>query len=63
MKFPKELKAAREAAKLSQAELATKLDVAPSTVADWESGHMSPRLDKLPAIAKALKTTVAELVA
>lgn len=62
MNFPKALKAAREAAELSQADLAAMLDVSPSTVAGWELGTYSPRLDKLPAIAKAVRVERAELV-
>ena len=63
MNLPRALKAARAKAEMSQAELADKLDVSTSTVADWESGHMNPRIDRLPAIAKALKVEVAELMA
>jgi transcriptional regulator with XRE-family HTH domain len=62
MKLPKALRAARESAGLSQAELAAKLDVAPSTVAGWELGTHNPRLDKLAAISKVTGVEVAELL-
>jgi transcriptional regulator with XRE-family HTH domain len=49
--------------KLEQKDLAKKVGVSPNTVSDWVTGKTNPRYDKLPAIAKALKTTVAELLA
>lgn len=62
MKLAKALKAARESAKLSQADLAAKLDVAPSTVAGWELGTHGVRIDRLKEIAKATGVEVAELL-
>lgn len=52
----------REELELQQGELADRLGVAQSTVADWENEKMNPRLDRLAAIAKALKCDVAELL-
>lgn len=48
---------------LEQKQLAKKLEVAPSSVSDWVTGKTYPRHNKLEAIAKALGTTVAKLVA
>lgn len=62
MKLPKALKAARESAGLSQADLAEKLGVAASTVAGWELGTHGVRLDRLTQIARAVGVDVAELV-
>lgn len=48
---------------LKQQDLAQKLGVAQSSVADWVNGHTFPRHKRLAKIAKALKTTVHELIA
>lgn len=63
MKVAKALAAAREKKGLSQADLAKKLGVVPSTVAGWELGTHGIRMDRLEAIAKALGVKVVELVA
>lgn len=41
--FPEILKAARDAADLSQVELAARLGVAPRTVQYWEAGRITPQ--------------------
>ena len=41
----------RELLGVSQAELARRLSVTPSTVCDWESGRHSPKVER---VAKAL---------
>ena len=46
---------------LTQEQLAQKVDVDTSAVCQWETGRTSPRSDKVPKIAKALKVTVAAL--
>lgn len=63
MKLPANLKSAREAAGLSQVELAEKVEVAPSTVAGWETGAHGIRMARLTKVARALRTTVEKLVA
>lgn len=63
MKLSGAIKAAREAAGLSQAALAEMLEVSASTVAGWELGTHSPRFGRLKAIAKATGVSIAELVA
>ena len=60
---PNALRAAREKAGLSQAELAELLNVAPSTVAGWELGTHSVRVRRLNQIAHVLRVSVARLVA
>lgn len=56
------LKEAREAAGLTQLELATASGVAVATVSQLEQGRMAnPRLDTLRALAKALGVTLDEL--
>ena len=55
------LKLLRERIGLSQTELATAIHVSQQSVAKWESGACSPRTDKLPEIAKALKCKVSDL--
>lgn len=47
---------------LTQAALAEKLGVAPSTVAMWERHESAPRAAMLPKLAKELKTTVDKLL-
>lgn len=54
--------AAREKAGMSQAELAEKLDVSPSTVAGWELGTHGIRIKRVPDIARILHVDVGELL-
>lgn len=42
--------------------LASRLGVSPGSVCDWEKGNTSPRITRIPAIARALKTDAAPLV-
>ena len=56
------LKALREAAGLSQRELAKQIGVIYSNVGYWESSGNLPRSDVLIPIAKALGVTVEELL-
>ena len=56
------LAALRKAAGLSQAELATKLEVPQSSVAYWETSEKPPRSDVLPAMAKALRVKVEDIL-
>ena len=52
----------RKAQKLSQQELATKLGVDRSTIAKWETGTNSPRIDKLRQLATVLNCSLDDLV-
>ena len=46
---------------MSKSELARRSDVSPTAVNNWEKWQIGPRSDVLPAIAKALGTTVGAL--
>ncbi len=58
----KHLRALREAAGLSQRELARQLNVHYSNISFWESGAVPPRSDVLPAMAEILGVRVEELL-
>jgi transcriptional regulator with XRE-family HTH domain len=53
----------RNMADLSQAALAQKAGIDRVTILRIEKGQMSPRMDTVEAIAKALKTTPSKLLA
>ena len=56
------IKELRKEAKMTQAELAKKLNLkSPSTICLWENGQRKPPSDKLPEIAKALSVNVNEI--
>lgn len=57
------LKEAREAAGLTQVALGEIVGVEQHTISQWESGHRTPRADKLPLLAKVLGCTIDELFA
>lgn len=63
MNLPKRLVEARERNGLSQIDIAKKLDVSPGTVGGWETGAHGIRIERLPAVARAYGTTMAELLA
>jgi transcriptional regulator with XRE-family HTH domain len=66
VKLSQRIREAREAAGLSQAELAKKLRVASGTVAGWETGSMHGhglRPKNLKKVARVLKLDYDELVA
>ena len=57
------IKKLREAAGLTQADLADKLDLTQAYIAQLESGsRTNPSLDVLTGLAKALKADVTELL-
>jgi len=62
MSFGRNLKSAREAAGISQEQLARKIDVAVYTVSKWEQGAHEPPLAMIRKAAEALGTTAARLV-
>ncbi len=62
MNVSKQIRQARKAKGLRQAQLAKLLDVSRSTVHAWENGGPGPKLDDLPRIAHELDTTVADLI-
>lgn len=62
MNVARNIRRARKAKRLKQAELARLLKVSRSTVCTWEKGGPGPKLDDLPEIASKLDTTVADLI-
>ena len=61
MNFSEKLLKMRKEQKLSQEELADKLDVTRQSVSKWESGQTYPEMDKLLAICKIFNCTLEEL--
>lgn len=57
------LKSLREQAKLTQEDIAYKLNIDRSTIAKWETGEAMPRANKLPQLAQILGCTIDELFA
>ncbi len=58
----KRIKAARKAARLSQTELANRLDKTMRTIQKYESGEIEPSIAMINAIAKILDTSPADLI-
>jgi len=54
MKFNERLKEARKQAKMTQAQLADKVNVTQGTIANWERGVREPDLDTIKLLAYAL---------
>lgn len=63
MQLGDRIKEKRKAAGLTQAQVGTYFGIAASSVSEWESGASKPDIDKLPALARLLKTTVDYLLA
>ena len=66
MKFDKggfrmKIKNLRESKKLTQEELASKMNVERSTIAMWETGKAVPRTERLPQLAEVLGCSVDDL--
>ena len=57
------LRRAREAAGITQAALAERVDMDPVTISRFENGHTLPSLMKLLAFADALNVSVTDLLA
>ena len=55
------LKEAREAAGLTQVALGESVGVEQHTISQWESGHRTPRADKLPLLARVLGCKIDDL--
>ena len=56
------IKKHREAAGMSQQELAEKMKVTQSAVANWENGETRPRVDKLAEMAELFGCSMDELM-
>ena len=61
MKFGERLKTIRKSQKLTQADLAKMLNVAQSTVGNWESGTREPDVEMISKIAVVLSVPVDKL--
>ena len=51
----------RKEKKITQVQLAEKLDLKQPTIAAWESGRTSPRAEQIPILAKIFGCTIDEL--
>lgn len=61
-KFSQNLKACRDYAKLSQKDLAIKINTSYKTVSHWETGYTEPSIQQLIELADIFETTIDELV-
>jgi len=61
-KLGRRIRRAREAKGWTQWQLADELGLSQPTISDWEAGAIAPSFDNLPKLAKALDTTVSDLV-
>ena len=59
--FAKYIRQARHRTGLDQSQLAELLGMGQTSIANWEGGWAIPRLDRVPALAKALEVPVEEL--
>jgi transcriptional regulator with XRE-family HTH domain len=59
---PSRLRAAREAAQLSQGALAHAAQVHVSSIEEWEAGRQVPRVESVAALARALRLEPADLL-
>lgn len=62
MTYGESIKKARKESRLTQAELADRCGLATVTIQQYERGIRQPSLEKLGKIAKALGTTVYEMI-
>ena len=60
--FSENLRNLRKEKKISQQQLADKLQVAQSTVGMWEAGKRTPKLEEIERLAKMLNVTVSRLI-
>jgi transcriptional regulator with XRE-family HTH domain len=58
----KRIEELRKARGLTQVALAEKLSLNPQTIRDYEKGRRSPTIKGLPALARALDVSIAELI-
>jgi transcriptional regulator with XRE-family HTH domain len=59
---PRRLRAAREAAQLSQGALAEAAQVHVSSIREWEAGRQVPRVETVASLAQALRISPADLL-
>ena len=60
--FPENLKKARKAKKLSQADLAEAVNMSQASVTMWEAGSRKPNIDTLKLLSKVLDCPLDELM-
>jgi transcriptional regulator with XRE-family HTH domain len=63
MNLPQAIRTARQGANLTQAKLARKLGVSPSTVAGWELGTHAIRMDRIGKLARVTGASESDLLA
>ena len=56
------IRGARDAAGLTQADLAEKIGTRPGTISDWERGGVDQRIEGLAKIAEALGIKIGKLI-
>ena len=61
-KFTQNLKSYRDYLKLSQKDLAKKLNISHKTISHWETGYSEPSISQLIELADIFETTIDELV-
>lgn len=61
-KFEERMKSIRKSKKITQKQLAQKVDVYQSRIARWESGVNEPSIEMLKKLAEALNTSIDYLV-
>ena len=54
----RKIKELREAARMSQTDLARVLDITPNTISRWENATYKPRIDDLEKLARAFKQPI-----
>lgn len=55
--FSERLKELRKGKKLTQTELASKLNISQKSYSNWETGRTQPTLDNVVKLVKTLETT------
>lgn len=60
-KLQRRIRLLRERADMTQTELAKRLGTDKTAVSHWESGRSHPRAEDIPAVARALAVSIAEL--
>ncbi|MBB5335392.1 helix-turn-helix domain-containing protein [Pectinatus brassicae] len=56
------IKVYRKKLKITQSDLAAKMNVTQGAIVQWESGICFPRADKLPMLANILNCSIEELI-
>ena len=56
------IKVYRKKLKITQSDLAAKMNVTQGAIVQWESGICLPRADKLPMLANILNCSIEELI-